>query len=157
ITDRGYVWRKGSALVPSWVAFAVIGLLEQHFPRLVDYDFTAAMEDELDGIAAGRVQRTTWLGGFYFGGDVGPDGSVARSGGLKGLVGDRLETIDARQVNSLPLYTGDDGRTVVVRVGRYGPYLQRPAADPGPAGAAVERANLPDDLAPDEVDATVID
>ena len=74
IIDRGYVWKKGQALVPSWIAFAVIGLLEQHFARLVDYDFTAAMEDELDAIADGRIGRTDWLGAFYFGGDVGPGG-----------------------------------------------------------------------------------
>jgi DNA topoisomerase-1 len=157
ITDRGYVWRKGTALVPSWVAFAVIGLMETHFPRLVDYDFTAAMEDELDGIAAGRLHRTDWLSGFYFGGDVGPEGSVGRSGGLKRLVGDRLETIDARKVNSLPLLTDGDGRRVIVRVGRYGPYLERPAADPGPDGTATERANLPEDLAPDEVTREVVE
>ena len=125
IIDRGYVWKKGQALVPSWVAFAVIGLLEQHFARLVDYDFTAAMEDELDGIADGRIGRTDWLTAFYFGGDVGPEGSVGRGGGLKKLVGDRLEDIDAREVNSLPLLTDSEGRQVLVRVGRYGPYLER--------------------------------
>jgi DNA topoisomerase-1 len=196
ITDRGYVWRKGTALVPSWVAFAVVGLMERYFPRLVDYDFTAAMEDELDGIATGRLHRTPWLTGFYFGGEIGPTGSVGRSGGLKRLVGDRMETIDAREVNSLPLLTDSAGRTVVVRVGRYGPYLERPvlpgadgtagtgtvagetagtgtaggatagtgSADQGTAGdaaaggapdgaaaPATERANLPEDLAPDEV------
>ena len=151
ITDRGYVWRRGTALVPSWVAFAVIGLLERYFPRLVDYDFTAAMEDELDGIAAGRLHRTDWLSGFYFGGEVGPVGSVGRAGGLKHLVADQMDTIDAREVNSLPLLTDAAGRTVVVRVGRFGPYLERPVADPGPDGSVTERANLPDDLPPDEV------
>ena len=70
------MWKKGQALVPSWIAFAVIGLLETHFARLVDYDFTAAMEDELDAIADGRIGRTDWLGAFYFGGDLGPEGSV---------------------------------------------------------------------------------
>ncbi len=169
ITDRGYVWRKGSALVPSWVAFAVVGLLERHFSRLVDYDFTAAMEDELDGIAAGRLHRTPWLTGFYFGGDVGPVGSVGRSGGLKKLVGDRLEDIDAREVNSLALLVDDTGRQVTVRIGRYGPYLERPAlapveggagesVEPGEAAApATERANLPEDLAPDEVTQEVVE
>lgn len=156
ITDRGYVWRKGTALVPAWVAFAVIGLLESHFPRLVDYDFTAAMEDELDGIAAGRLQRTDWLSGFYFGGDVGPEGSVGRSGGLKRMVGERLEQIDARAVNSLPLLQDATGRTVVVRVGRYGPYLERPAAEPA-EGADIERANIPDNVAPDEVTTEMVD
>jgi DNA topoisomerase-1 len=185
ITDRGYVWRKGSALVPSWVAFAVVGLLERHFSRLVDYDFTAAMEDELDGIATGRLHRTPWLTGFYFGGDVGPVGSVGRSGGLKKLVGDRLEEIDAREVNSLPLLVDSAGRQVTVRIGRYGPYLERPVAmavePPAGAGAAVvaqpeagagspaggspaageppatERANLPEDLAPDELTPEIVE
>ncbi len=154
IIDRGYVWKKGQALVPSWIAFAVIGLLEQHFSRLVDYDFTAAMEDELDGIADGRIGRTDWLSAFYFGGDVGPQGSVGRSGGLKKLVGDRLEGIDAREVNSLPLLTDAEGRQVLVRVGRYGPYLERlvPGEDGEPTA---QRANLPEDLPPDEVDAQV--
>ena len=87
IQDRGYVHKKGSALVPSWVAFAVTGLLEQHFGRLVDYGFTAAMEDELDEIAAGNERRTNWLNNFYFGGEHGVPDSIARSGGLKKLVG----------------------------------------------------------------------
>ena len=162
ITERGYVWKKGQALVPSWIAFAVVGLLEQHFARLVDYDFTAAMEDELDAIAEGRLGRTDWLTAFYFGGEQGTDGSVARAGGLKRLVGDRLESIDAREVNSLPLLTDSAGRQIVVRVGRYGPYLERSATPPpdadaaaegadGAVAAATERANLPEDLAPDEV------
>ncbi len=160
IIDRGYVWKKGQALVPSWVAFAVIGLLEQHFARLVDYDFTAAMEDELDGIADGRIGRTDWLTAFYFGGDAGPEGSVGRGGGLKKLVGDRLEDIDAREVNSLPLLTDSEGRQVLVRVGRYGPYLERTVIkldgdDDGGDGVSVQRANLPEDLPPDEVTAEV--
>ena len=109
IQDRGYVHKKGSALVPSWVAFAVIGLLEQHFGRLVDYDFTAAMEDELDQIASGNERRTNWLNNFYFGGEHGADGSIARSGGLKKLVGGNLEEIDAREVNSIKLFEDDHG------------------------------------------------
>ncbi|MEU6149862.1 type I DNA topoisomerase [Actinosynnema sp. NPDC047251] len=150
VQDRGYVWKKGSALVPSWVAFAVVGLLERHFGRLVDYDFTAALEDELDGIAAGRQERTTWLSGFYFGGNVGPESSVGRSGGLKKLVGSSVEQIDAREVNSIPLFVDLEGRTVVVRVGRYGPYLEREVE--GEDGAPTsQRANLPDDLPPDEL------
>ena len=154
IIERGYVWKKGQALVPSWIAFAVIGLLEQHFARLVDYDFTAAMEDELDGIADGRIGRTDWLTAFYFGGDVGPEGSVGRTGGLKKLVGERLEDIDAREVNSLPLLTDSEGRQVLVRVGRYGPYLERVViGDDGTEQS--QRANLPEDLAPDEVTADV--
>jgi len=140
IQDRGYVWKKGQALVPSWIAFAVIGLLELHFGRLVDYDFTAAMEDELDAIAAGTQGRTNWLSGFYFGADQGSEGSVARAGGLKKLVGVNLEEIDAREINSVPVF--DD---VVVRVGRFGPYLERIR------DGASQRANLPEDLPPDEL------
>jgi DNA topoisomerase I len=150
IQDRGYVHKKGSALVPSWVAFAVTGLLEQHFGRLVDYDFTAAMEDELDAIAAGQEQRTNWLNNFYFGGDHGVADSVARAGGLKKLVGVNLEGIDAREVNSIKLFDDVEGRTVYVRVGKNGPYLERTITgddgEPTP-----QRANLSDSLTPDEL------
>jgi DNA topoisomerase I len=154
IQDRGYVWKRGSALVPSWVAFAVVGLLERHFGCLVDYDFTAAMEDALDSIASGAQQRTDWLTGFYFGspdgGSTGRDRqdgaiSVARFGGLKKLVGANLEEIDAREINSIPLFTDDAGHEVVVRVGRYGAYLERIV------DGEQQRANLPDDLPPDEL------
>ncbi|WP_433567548.1 type I DNA topoisomerase [Nocardia sp. CA-151230] len=153
ILDRGYVYKRGSALVPSWVAFAVIGLLEDHFGRLVDFDFTAAMEDDLDAIAGGREQRGNWLSSFYFGGDHGAEGSVARSGGLKRMVGERLDGIDAREVNSIKLFTDDEGRDVVVRVGKFGPYLERMVVNPDdPDGNPVsQRANLPDDLPPDEL------
>jgi DNA topoisomerase-1 len=150
IQDRGYVHKKGSALVPSWIAFAVTGLLEQHFGRLVDYGFTAAMEDELDEIAAGHEQRTTWLNNFYFGGEHGVPESIARSGGLKKLVGVNLEGIDAREVNSIKLFDDEQGRPVYVRVGKNGPYLERMIADddgePKP-----QRANLNDSLTPDEL------
>jgi DNA topoisomerase-1 len=150
IQDRGYVHKKGSALVPSWVAFAVTGLLEQHFGRLVDYDFTAAMEDELDEIASGNERRTNWLNNFYFGGEHGVDGSIARSGGLKKLVGGNLEGIDAREVNSIKLFDDDMGRAINVRVGRNGPYLERMIA--GDDGELTpQRANLKDDLTPDEL------
>ncbi|MFE2993516.1 type I DNA topoisomerase [Nocardia sp. NPDC059246] len=153
ILDRGYVYKRGSALVPSWVAFAVIGLLEEHFGRLVDFDFTAAMEDDLDAIAGGREQRGNWLSSFYFGGDHGAEGSVARSGGLKRMVGERLDGIDAREVNSIKLFSDDEGRDVVVRVGKFGPYLERMVVNPDdPDGSPVsQRANLPDDLPPDEL------
>lgn len=168
ITDRGYVWRKGQALVPSWIAFAVVGLMERHFGRLVDYNFTAAMEDELDQIANGDIGRVPWLTSFYFGGDLGPSGGVGRAGGLKKLVGENLEEIDAREVNSLPLLKDAAGRQVFVRVGRYGPYLERAAmvsteaavaadSDQGQAAPQTERANLPDDLAPDEVTPETVD
>lgn len=150
IQDRGYVYKKGSALVPSWVAFAVIGLLEQHFGRLVDYSFTAAMEDELDAIASGNEQRTTWLNHFYFGGDHGVPDSVARSGGLKKLVGVNLEGIDAREVNSIRVFDDAQGRPIYVRVGKNGPYLERMVTgedgEPTP-----QRANLNDSLTPDEL------
>ncbi|MDP7725726.1 type I DNA topoisomerase [Mycobacterium sp. TY814] len=150
IQDRGYVYKKGSALVPSWIAFAVIGLLEQHFGRLVDYDFTAAMEDELDAIASGNERRTNWLNNFYFGGDHGVPDSVARSGGLKKLVGVNLEGIDAREVNSIKVFDDAEGRPVYVRVGKNGPYLERTVTgddgEPTP-----QRANLNDSLTPDEL------
>ncbi|WP_067820467.1 type I DNA topoisomerase [Nocardia inohanensis] len=153
ILDRGYVYKRGSALVPSWVAFAVVGLLEAHFGRLVDFDFTAAMEDDLDAIAGGREQRGNWLSSFYFGGDHGAEGSVARSGGLKRMVGDNLDGIDAREVNSIKLFADEEGRDVVVRVGKFGPYLERMIVNPDdPEGDSVsQRANLPDDLPPDEL------
>ncbi|MFQ6327594.1 type I DNA topoisomerase [Nocardia sp. CWNU-33] len=157
ILDRGYVYKRGSALVPSWVAFAVIGLLESYFGRLVDFDFTAGMEDDLDAIAGGREQRGNWLSGFYFGGDHGVEGSVARSGGLKKMVGERLDEIDAREVNSIKLFVDEDGRDVVVRVGRFGPYLERMVTNPDdPEGDSIsQRANLPDDLPPDELTSEV--
>ncbi|WP_179470462.1 type I DNA topoisomerase [Mycolicibacterium vinylchloridicum] len=150
IQDRGYVHKKGSALVPSWVAFAVTGLLEQHFGRLVDYDFTAAMEDELDEIATGQEARTNWLTNFYFGGEHGVADSIARAGGLKKLVGVNLEGIDAREVNSIKLFDDEEGRAIVVRVGKNGPYLERMITgedgEPKP-----QRANLNDDITPDEL------
>ena len=150
IQDRGYVNKKGSALVPSWVAFAVTGLLEQHFGRLVDYDFTAAMEDELDEIANGHEQRTNWLHNFYFGGEHGVPHSIARAGGLKKLVGVNLEGIDAREVNSIALFDDADGRPIYVRVGKNGPYLERmiPGEDGEPTP---QRANLNDAITPDEL------
>jgi DNA topoisomerase-1 len=143
IQDRGYVWKKGPALVPSWTAFAVIGLLESHFGRLVDYGFTASVEDDLDAIASGGASRVEWLHRFYFGADGETEAHrISGQGGLKRLIADRLEQIDAREVNSIPL--GDTG--VVVRVGRYGPYLQRgESTDPG------DRASVPENLAPDEL------
>jgi DNA topoisomerase-1 len=133
ILDRGYVFKKGTALVPSFLAFSVVQLLEQHFGRLVDYDFTARMEDDLDRIAAGDEQRNEWLSRFYFGVN---DAAGANDGnGLKELVSD-LGGIDAREINSIEV-----GNGIVLRVGRYGPYLERDG----------ERANVPDDLVPDEL------
>jgi DNA topoisomerase-1 len=130
ILDRGYVFKKGTALVPTFLAFAVTQLLERHFDRLVDYDFTARLEDDLDRIAAGDEERVEWLGRFYFG-----DGDP----GLHSLVTDHLEGIDAREVNSIRI----PGSDIVARVGRYGPYLER----------GEQRASVPDDMAPDELTA----
>ena len=132
IQDRGYVLTKGSALVPTWLAFSVTRLLEEHFTRLVDYDFTASMEADLDRIAAGDEERVRWLSRFYFGDE--------RSIGLKPLV-ENLGDIDARDVNSVTI-----GEGIVLRVGRYGPYLEV-AGD----GADPRRAGVPDTVAPDEL------
>jgi DNA topoisomerase I len=126
--DRGYIFKKGTALVPSFLAFAVVTLLERHFPHLVDYDFTAQMEDALDDIATGGAERVPWLRRFYFGAD-GEEG-------LKEMVSD-LSDIDARDVSSFPLA----GTDIVVRVGRYGPYLERDG----------QRVNVPEGTAPDEL------
>ena len=128
ILDRGYVYKKGTALVPTFLAFAVTQLLERHFDQLVDYDFTARLEDDLDRIAAGNEERVDWLRRFYFG-----DGDP----GLHALVTDHLEGIDAREVNSIAI----PGTDIVARVGKYGPYLER----------GEQRASLPEDLAPDEL------
>jgi DNA topoisomerase-1 len=139
IQDRGYVWKKGAALVPTWTAFAVVNLLESYFGRLVDYNFTASVENDLDDIANGERSRVDWLTRFYFGADgqAAADAQrISAQGGLKRLIAARLEEIDARGVSSIPL--NDD---VVVRVGRYGPYLQR----------GEERASIPEDLPPDEL------
>jgi DNA topoisomerase-1 len=132
IQDRGYVWKKGSALVPSFTAFAVVTLLEDHFPDLVDYAFTARMEDDLDEIAGGQSEAVPWLSNFYFG-----NGTP----GLKSMVNDRLGDIDARAINSIPLGVDADGREIVARVGRYGPYLSR----------GEDTASIPEDLPPDEL------
>ncbi len=135
IQARGYVWKKGSALVPSFLAFAVVTLLEQHFPDLVDYAFTARMEDDLDNIAAGEGEMVPWLTQFYFG--------VNEEPGLKEKVEERLGDIDARAVNSIPIGTDPDGVPIVARVGQYGPYLER----------GDDTKSIPDDIAPDELTA----
>ncbi|RAO20945.1 DNA topoisomerase [Micromonospora noduli] len=161
IQDRGYVTKRGQAMIPTFLAFAVIGLMERHYPRLIDYDFTATMENELDEIAGGDHAAVDFLTAFYFGSSNGAgDQDIARSGGLKKLVTENLSDIDARSVNSIPLFTDDDGREVVVRVGRYGPYLQRelpggeqpaPAAEGEEGGSQGDRAPIPEGLAPDEL------
>ncbi|MET9690116.1 type I DNA topoisomerase [Streptomyces sp. NPDC006514] len=144
ILDRGYVFKKGTALVPSFLSFAVVNLLETHFGRLVDYDFTAKMEDDLDRIARGEAQSVPWLKRFYFGSEdasevVPADGD--HLGGLKELVTD-LGAIDAREISSFPV-----GEGIVLRVGRYGPYVERGEKD----AEGHQRADVPDDMAPDEL------
>ncbi|MCX4916064.1 type I DNA topoisomerase [Streptomyces sp. NBC_00687] len=147
ILDRGYVFKKGTALVPSFLSFAVVNLLEKHFGRLVDYDFTAKMEDDLDRIARGEAKAVPWLRRFYFGeGDASGaaeagNGDGDHLGGLKELVTD-LGAIDAREVSSFPV-----GNDVVLRVGRYGPYVERGEKD----SENHQRADVPEDLAPDEL------
>ncbi|MFI1994605.1 type I DNA topoisomerase [Actinoplanes sp. NPDC020271] len=154
IQDRGYVEKRGQAMIPSFLAFAVIGLLERHYPRLVDYNFTAAMEGQLDDIASGDHTAVDFLTSFYFGSQTsGADEEIARAGGLKKMVTENLSAIDAREVNSIPLFIDEGNRQIVVRVGRYGPYLQRKAAQvaEGEEEAAEDRASIPEGLAPDEL------
>lgn len=157
IQDRGYVTTRGSALIPTWLAFAVTRLLEEHFTELVDYDFTASMEEDLDRIAGGDEQRAAWLHRFYFGEALEPSdlgGEQSYSHGLKHLVED-LGEIDAREISTIPI-----GEGIVVRVGRYGPYVEETV----PAGVNLEtgeledgatgtprRATINDDVAPDEM------
>ena len=166
IVDRGYVQYKGNALVPTWLAFAVTRLLEEHFPKLVDYDFTAEMENDLDAISRGEAQRVDWLTQFYFGADGplgGGDGGTAPASGadvpggpsdgsggaaaapvlsgIKGLADD-LGAIDAREISTVPIGDG-----IVLRVGRYGPYLEGPDRETG----ELLKASVPEDIAPDEM------
>ncbi|MFH9465770.1 type I DNA topoisomerase [Streptomyces clavifer] len=155
ILDRGYVFKKGTALVPSFLSFAVVNLLEKHFGRLVDYDFTARMEDDLDRIARGEAQSVPWLRRFYFGAGAGAgadtigagkasdagNGDGDHLGGLKELVTD-LGAIDAREISSFPV-----GNDIKLRVGRYGPYIERGEKD----SEGHQRADVPEDLAPDEL------
>ena len=133
IVDRGYVWKKGQALVPTWTAFAVVTLLERHFGELVDYAFTAKVEEDLDTIARAEMAKEHWLHDFYF----GPD----ELSGLKHLVESNLGEIDAADINTFPLGLDADGREVVVKPGKYGPYVKR----------GDDTASVPDDLAPDEL------
>ncbi|PFG30743.1 type I DNA topoisomerase [Paramicrobacterium agarici] len=141
IVDRGYVTQRGTALVPNWIAFSVVRLLEEHFSDLVEYDFTAGMEEDLDRIAAGDARRADWLNAFYFGND--------RHAGLRHVV-DNLGEIDAREINSVRI---DD--QITLRIGKYGPYLEVIDDDATPDAATgeipVRRVNIPQDLAPDEL------
>ncbi len=137
ILNRGYVYKKGTALVPAWLAFSVIRLLEEHFPRQVSYEFTAVMEDVLDEIAAGHKNRVSELSEFYYGTDTVP--------GLHTLVTE-LGEIDARELATFPIGGPDSG--INLRVGRYGPYLEGPDDEGNPTG---KRANVPEDLPPDEL------
>ncbi len=132
IQDRGYVWKRSTALIPTFTAFAVVTLLKRHFSNLIDYTFTARMEDDLDSIAAGEKQATPWLSTFYFG-----NGAP----GLKEMVTGPLEEIDPREIGSIPIGSDSEGVLVVARVGKYGPYLER----------GEEKASIPEDLPPDEL------
>ncbi|TFD18570.1 type I DNA topoisomerase [Cryobacterium sp. TMT2-23] len=136
ITERGYVTPRGQSLVPNWIAFSVVRLLEEYFSDLVEYDFTAEMEDDLDRIADGKADRVDWLTSFYFGSE--------KHRGLRQVI-DNLGEIDARSINSMPI--GDD---ITLRIGKYGPYLEviDPEASPD---APPRRVNIPPDLAPDEL------
>ena len=150
IQDRGYVGTRGNALIPTWLAFAVTRLLEEHFSKLVDYDFTASMEEDLDRIANGEEERVAWLQRFYFGDEAT---SVT---GLSELVQD-LGEIDAREISTIPL-----GEGMVVRVGRYGPYVEEVVpvgvdaatgelGDDATVPVTPRRATINDDIAPDEM------
>jgi len=136
IVDRGYVTPRGQALVPNWIAFSVVRLLEEFFADLVEYDFTAGMESDLDLIAGGEADRVEWLTGFYFG--------SPKHRGLRTVI-DNLGEIDAREINSVRI--SDD---ITLRIGKYGPYLEVPSEteDEKP-----RRVNVPQDLAPDELTA----
>lgn len=137
VIDRGYATKRGQALVPTWMAFSVVRLLEQHFADLIDYDFTAALEDDLDAIARGEQKRIEWLHSFYYGSDT--------RAGLRQVV-DNLGEIDARALNATRITD-----TATLRFGKYGPYLE--VADPANPEAKPRIVNVPEELAPDELTA----
>jgi len=147
IQERGYAWKKGTALIPTLTAFAVINLLEGHFPDLVSFDFTAKMETDLDAIATGTLESRPWLKVFYFG---DPDAKNGHDDvghvGLKRRIGSGWEEIDARAVSTIPLGNNAEGQLVAARIGRYGPYIQ--------VGDTDQRANIPNDIPPDELNLT---
>ncbi len=134
ILARNYVFKRNGALVPTWIAFAVCQLLETHLPDLVDYTFTAQMEDELDAISRGEMGHVDYLSEFYFGND---------HPGLKKQLDSKVDEIDARNVSRIPLGTPEGGAEVVVRVGRYGPFIEQ--------GDGQRRASIPDNMPPDEL------
>ena len=131
IQDRGYVAKRGRALVPTFLAFSVTGLLEQHFTKLIDYEFTASMEEDLDKIANGDEERVTWLTKFFYGSEGNP--------GLADLSAD-LGAIDAQAINTMKM-----GEDIEIRVGRFGAYLQQGLGDDR------KFANIPEQMAPDEL------
>ena len=131
IQDRGYVAKRGRALVPTFLAFSVTGLLEQHFTKLIDYEFTASMEEDLDRIANGDEERVAWLTKFFYGSDNNP--------GLADLSAD-LGAIDAQAINTMKM-----GEDIEIRVGRFGAYLQQGQGDDR------KFANIPEQMAPDEL------
>ena len=135
VQDRGYVWKKGQALVPTWTAFAVIRLMEKHFGELVNYEFTATIEEDLDAIANQNLKKSVWLHNFYFGVEN------ADHIGLKRLVAENLDKIDAAEINTFVLGVDADGVEVVVKPGRYGPYVKR----------AEDTASVPETLTPEEL------
>ncbi len=136
VQDRGYVWKKGQALVPTWTAFAVVGLMEQHFDELVDYAFTARIEEDLDAIARNEQKKDRWLHRFYFG-----DESDAQLPGLKRLVTENLDEIDAAEINTFPIGLDPNGVEIVAKPGKYGPYVKR----------GEDTASVPEDMTPDEL------
>ena len=136
VQDRGYVWKKGQALVPTWTAFAVVGLLEKHFDGLVDYAFTAKIEEDLDKIARNEQQKDKWLQRFYFG-----DEADEHLPGLKRMVTENLDEIDAAEINTFPIGLDPDGVEIVAKPGKYGPYVKR----------GDDTASVPEDLTPDEL------
>ena len=136
VQDRGYVWKKGQALVPTWTAFAVVGLLEKHFDGLVDYAFTARIEEDLDKIARSEQQKDKWLQTFYF----GDEGDSAHPG-LKRLVTENLDEIDAAEINTFPIGFDLDGVEIVAKPGKFGPYVKR----------GEDTASVPEDMTPDEL------
>jgi DNA topoisomerase I len=135
IINRGYVWKKGQALVPSWTAFAVVRLLKDHFTTLIDFKFTAIVEEELDEIAMGTRDRDKWLHEFYF-------GNGQELPGLKPLVEHNKDNIDAATLNAFHVGPHPEtGDMIEARPGKYGPYIR----------CGEQTAGIPDSMAPDEL------